>query len=122
MIIRNKHNLSHDEISVVNKSLSKTWLKDIYNITAYFSKDSLCVNHLSLGNTENSILYIEDLIRAMKKTLNNGIYKKCMFEFTFIDPNLDYNNIKAGALKFVMKDGVLLKYISSLESLPFKNI
>ena len=122
MIIRNKHNFSLNKVQEVNNSLINSWFSDIYGKNEIFKKEGMSLNNIKKGKLDNNVLFIEDLVRAMKKHMSERNFKESVFEITFIDSDATYENISVLALKFVLKDGVLMKFIGDVESIPFKRL
>lgn len=122
MIIRNKHNFSVEKLEGVNNFLMNSWFSEIYGKNEIIKKEGLSLANLKKGKIDNNILFMEDLVRAMKKGMNEKDFKDAVFEVTFIDNDSRYENIGILAVKFVLKDGVLMKFIGDVENIPFKRI
>lgn len=122
MIIRNKHNFSVEKLEGVNNFLMNSWFSEIYGKNEIIKKEGLSLANLKKGKIDNNILFMEDLVRAMKKGMNEKDFKDAVFEVTFIDNDSRYENVGVLAVKFVLKDGVLMKFIGDVENIPFKRI
>lgn len=122
MIIRNKHNFSVEKLEGINNFLMNSWFSEIYGKNEIIKKEGLSLVNLKKGKIDNNILFMEDLVRAMKKGMNEKDFKEAVFEVTFIDNDSKYENIGVLAVKFVLKDGILMKFIGDVENIPFKRI
>lgn len=121
IIIRNKHNLTEDAVSRINASLSQSWFSDIYGAQPVFLKEGLSLSCIQ-KDFQQTIDFMDDLVRAMKRYTEGKDFYNSVFELTFITEHLHYNTLDAGAAKFVLKDGVLLKLIGNIEEIPFRMI
>jgi len=122
MIIRNKHNFTPEKVKFINMHLMESWFSDIYGKNDIFKQNGMNLNNVKKGEFENNTLFMEDLVRAMKKVMNDKDFKESVFEITFIDSNSNFKNISVLAIKFVLKDGVLMKFVGDVENIPFSRI
>lgn len=122
MIIRNKHNFTPEKVKFINTHLIESWFSDIYGKNDIFKENGMNLNNVKKGEFENNTLFMEDLVRAMKKVMNDKDFKESVFEITFIDSNSNFKNISVLAIKFVLKDGVLMKFVGDVENIPFSRI
>lgn len=122
MIIRNKHNFTSEKVKVINNKIIDSWFSDIYGKNEIFKQNGMNLNNLKKGELENNILFMEDIVRAMKKVMNDKDFKESVFEITFIDSSSSFKNISVLAIKFVLKDGILMKFIGDVENIPFSRI
>lgn len=122
MIIRNKHNFTPEKVKSINNDLMASWFADIYGRNEIFKNDGMNLNNVKKGEFENNTLFMEDLVRAMKKVMNDKDFKESVFEITFIDSASNFKNIHVLATKFVLKDGVLMKFVGDVENIPFSRI
>lgn len=122
MIIRNKHNFTPEKVKSINNHLMASWFADIYGRNEIFKNDGMNLNNVKKGEFENNTLFMEDLVRAMKKVMNDKDFKESVFEITFIDRASNFKNIHVLATKFVLKDGVLMKFVGDVENIPFSRI
>lgn len=119
IIIRNKHNISEDTVARVNAALAQSWFSDIYGNRPVFLKDGLALSCIQ-ADYQQTADFMDDLARAMKRYTEGKDFYNSVFELTFITEGLNFNGLKAGAAKFVLKDGVLLKLVGNIEEIPFK--
>lgn len=119
IIIRNKHNISEDTLARVNAALAQSWFSEIYGKHSVFLKDGLALSCIQ-ADYQQTADFMDDLVRAMKRYTEGKDFYNSVFELTFITENLNYSGVKAGAAKFVLKDGVLLKLFGNIEEIPFK--
>lgn len=122
MIIRNKHNFTPEKVKYINNHLIASWFSDIYGRNEVFKNDGMNLNNVKKGEFENNTLFMEDLVRAMKKVMDDKDFKESVFEITFIDSNSKFKNISVLAIKFVLKDGILMKFVGDVENIPFSRI
>lgn len=122
MIIRNKHNLTSEKVKYINTKIMDSWFSDVYGRNEIFRKNGMNLNNLKKGQLENNILFMEDLVRVMKKVIIEKDFKDLVFEITFIDDDSDFKEISVLATKFVLKDGVLMKFVGDVENIPFSRI
>lgn len=122
MRIRNKHNFTSEKVKVINNKIIDSWFSDIYGKNEIFKQNGMNLNNLKKGELENNILFMEDIVRAMKKVMNDKDFKESVFEITFIDSSSSFKNISVLAIKFVLKDGILMKFIGDVENIPFSRI
>lgn len=122
MIIRNKHNLNIEEVEEINNIILNSWFIDIYGKSEVFKKNIVFLGGLKKGDFENNIIFMEDLIRVMKKNISPEIFNNIVFEIIYLDEIIKYEKINVAAIKFVLKNGSLLKFIGNAEEIPFISI